>query len=309
MKTRYISGEEVYSLPLENVIEIVEAAFRGFLEPGVIQPPRSELLVEDGSRFLGVMPTHILEYNVFTVKVIDYPFDGRPFKAMVIVYDLDDPSEVCIVDGESVTTLRTAGMGLVSTKHLKSNPKSIAVVGTGVQGRAMLDLHLRYFTSIEKVFLYNRSRVKAESLAVDIGKHVDVDVADASDDAVKDADVVILSTTSLEPVITGEEVMEGAHVISIGYMGRDSREFGPMLLRRASKIYLDGPDARDSGDIRIPLHEGVLDDSKIYLFSEYLLGKAPGRTRSDEITVFKSVGTAVQDGYMAYYIWMRLARG
>ncbi len=302
-----IPGEKVLSLSIEEVVEIVEAAFKGFLDPGVEQPPRSELLIEGGRRFLGVMPTYIREYNVFTVKVIDYPFDGRRFEAAVLVYDLSESRFLAVVDGVSVTTLRTAGMGLVSSIHLASKPRSIALVGAGVQGSAMLKMHIKYFDGVEKVSIVSRTRGKAEALAKELSSEVDAEVYDDVDSAVSDVDIVILATTSSTPVLDGDEVPDGSHVISIGYMGRDSREFGEMLLKRASKVFLDGPDALEAGDIRIPLEKGVVNGDKIRLMSELLLGRAPGRESADEITLFKSVGTAVQDGYMAYNVWRRLA--
>ncbi len=303
---RVISREEVESLPLRDVVDSVYRAFRGFLDPGVDQPPRSELLIEGGSRFLGAMPCHIREYGVYTLKVVDYPFDGRPFNAYVFVYDLGSMEPLCIVDGVSITVLRTAGMALVSTIELYGEPENIGLIGVGRIGRASLEMHLEWFPGIRRVYLHNRGVEKAVRYAEELGrKGVEAYVASSPGEVVERAEVVILATTSSRPVIDSSP--RGRHIASMGYMGRDSAELDPRLVASADKVFIDSPDLYEVGEVGLAIREGLVSRDAVHLFSELVLGSVAGRVSRDELTIFKSVGTAVQDGYLAYTVYRRLS--
>jgi len=299
---RIIGREEVEAVPLRLVVDSVYRAFRGFLNPGVDQPPRSELLIEDGKRFLGAMPCVIREYGVYTMKVVDYPFDGRPFNAFVIIYDLGDMEPLCIVDGVSITILRTAGMALVSTIELYGEPGEIGLIGVGRIGRASLDMHLEWFGGVERVYLHNRGREKARRYAEELARRgVDAHVLDSPEEVLRRAEVVILATTSDRPVIASSP--RGRHIASMGYMGRDSYELDPRLIASADKVFIDSPDLYEVGEVGAAIREGLVKREDIHLFSELLLGRVVGRESGEELTIFKSVGTAVQDGYLAYMVY------
>ncbi len=314
MDAFHIDKKFIMEIGFEEVLDSVIDAFKGYLEPGVVQPPRQELILNNPPRFFGSMPCYLKEYNVISVKLITYFFENprlygkKPFNSVVILFSGEDGRIMAYLDGDIITTLRTAGMAVASTKYLAPNsPDTISIIGVGVQGRMLVEMHLNLFDSIRRVKLYNRTYSKAVEYSRYLERECGVDSI-AVDDPTKvfiDSDVVMAATSSPEPVVYGRYLEPSTHVISIGYVSRDSRELDDEALSKSSRVYVDSPDALDSGDIRIPMERGVLSRDKVYLFSELVLGRAPGREDDEEITVFKSVGTAVQDGYLAYRIYKK----
>ena len=309
---KYIGRDYISRIDRKFVLDTVEKAFIGFREPGVVQPPRQEIILDNPPRFYGSMACYLKEYNVIVVKLITYFFKnpelyGRyPFDSVIAIFSGIDGSLLAFLDGVSITTLRTGGMGAISSKYLApSSVRSISLVGVGVQGRMQIHMHMEIFKDISKIKLFNRSKTKAvefsKELSVKYG--VDVYVVDSLEDALKDVDIVIAATSSHTPVIFGEYIEDGIHIVSIGYVSKESREIDDVAISKASKVYLDSPDAYDSGDIRIPMEKGLLSKDKIYLISDLILGRVDGRIYDDEVTIFKSVGTAVQDAYLAYKIY------
>jgi ornithine cyclodeaminase/alanine dehydrogenase-like protein (mu-crystallin family) len=169
-------------------------------------------------------------------------------------------------------------------------------------------MHLTVFPNVKSILVYDIVKASAKKLARELKEYygIDVSIADEASKVVKDSDILITATTSRTPVIDGRFLKDGAHVVSIGYIDKDSRELDDETFRRASKIYVDSKDAIYSGDIRIPLEKGVFSKDKVIgELSQVILGKIPGREKDDEVTVFKSVGTAVLDAAMAYKIYLQ----
>lgn len=314
MDVFHIDRDFITGIGFEEVLKSVLDAFKGFLDPGVVQPSRQELILDNPPRFFGSMPCYIKEYNIISVKLITYFFENprlygkKPFNSVVILFSGEDGRILAYLDGDIITTLRTAGMGVASTKYLApTSPETISIIGVGVQGRMLVEMHLHLFDSISRVKIYNRTYSKA----VEYSKYLEREFGVESipiDDLKKismDSDVVMAATSSPEPVIYGRYLEPSTHVISIGYVSRDSREIDDEAIMRSKRVFIDSPDAMDSGDIRIPIEKGILTRDRVHLFSELVLGRVVGRDEPDEITLFKSVGTAVQDGYLAYRIYRK----
>jgi len=318
MDALYINREFIIKLGFEEILDSVINAFKGYLEPGVVQPPRQELLLDDPPRFFGSMPCFLKEYNVISVKLITYFFENprlygkKPFNSVVILFSGEDGEILAYLDGDVITTLRTAGMGVASTKYLAPHKiEKISVIGVGVQGRMLVEMHLRLFKSIKMVKIYNRTYSKAVEYSSYLEREFGVDSRPVDDlsKVFVDADVVMAATSSPQPVIYGRYVEPSTHIISIGYVSWDSRELDDEAVSKADNIFVDSLDAYESGDIRIPIERGVIYRDKVHLFSELILGRVVGRREEDEITIFKSVGTAVQDGYLAYRVYKKYLEG
>lgn len=300
-------------------INVVEEAFKNKEIYGVELPPRQEITLDAPPRFYGSMATYLHGYNIIGVKLITYFFENQklygipPLYAFVAVFDGLKGLPLAIVEGSTVTTLRTSAMGAVSSKYLaKSEVSAIGLIGAGIQGRMQLKMHLTLYPDV-KIFIYDQYRDKALNLAEELMKEYDLDVkcVNSLHGVVESVDILITATTSMEPVIKGEWLRRGIHVVSIGYINKDSRELDDETFKRADKVYVDSKDAISAGDIRVPLEKGVLSKKKIIgEISQVLVGKVVGRERDDEITIFKSVGTAILDAAMAYNIYLRaLERG
>ena len=296
-------------------IEVVEEAFKNKEIYGVELPPRQEITLDAPQRFYGSMAAYLHGYNIIGVKLITYFFENPelygipPLYAFVTVFDGVKGVPLAIVEGTKVTTFRTGAMGAVSSKYLAiKSPSTIGLIGAGIQGRMQLHMHLTLYPDVDKVLVYDVLKDRATSLVKEFNKQYDTEFKPADDvnDVVSKSDILITATTSVKPVLDGRYLKEGIHVVSIGYINKDSRELDDESMARASKIYVDSKDAYSSGDIRIPLEKGVIPKSKVVgELSQVIVGRVVGRENDREITIFKSVGTAVLDAAMAYKIYLK----
>jgi ornithine cyclodeaminase/alanine dehydrogenase-like protein (mu-crystallin family) len=172
-----------------------------------------------------------------------------------------------------------------------------AVFGAGVQGRTQLEA-IAAVRRLHKAFVVDPDRRAAAAFAEEMGRTLGLDVEPAdSSAALREADVVSTATTSAEPVFRDGDLKAGVHINAVGSYKPHVREIPGETIRRAG-LFVDERRAalEEAGDIIIPLHEGVIDKSHIRAeIGEILAGLKPGRRSDDEITVFKSVGNAVED--------------
>jgi len=296
-------------------IDVVEEAFKNKEIYGVELPPRQEITLDAPQRFYGSMAVYLHGYNIIGVKLITYFFENQrlygisPLHAFIAIFDGMRGYPIAFVEGSRVTTYRTGAMGALSSKYLsKSKPSIIGLIGAGIQGNMQLRMHLQIYPGIDKILIYDLRNERSKNLREQFIKEYDKEIIECSsvDDVVKMSDILILATTSLKPVINGGLLKNGVHIVSIGYINKDSRELDDETFKRADKVYVDSKDAISSGDIRIPLENGSLDKKKIIgELSKLVIGRIRGRESNDEITVFKSVGTAVLDAAMAYKVYLK----
>ena len=315
MKLLVIDSETIDDImDNEFAINVVEEAFKNKEIYGVELPPRQEIALDAPPRFYGSMAAYLHGYNVIGVKLITYFFENPtlygipPLYAFITIFDGVKGVPLAIVEGTRVTTYRTSAMGALSSKYLaKKDTRIIGLIGAGIQGSMQLKMHLTLFPNTE-VYIYDWVRDKSRRLADEIADEYGVKtrVAENPESVVKYSDILITATTSVKPVLDGNWLKKGVHIVSIGYINKDSRELDDNTFKRAEKVYVDSKDAISSGDIRIPLEKGVLDRKKIKgEISQLIVGKIKGRESENEITVFKSVGTALLDAAMAYSIYRK----
>ncbi|MFP3216399.1 MAG: ornithine cyclodeaminase family protein [Vulcanisaeta sp.] len=296
---------------VKGLVDAIASAFKDYSIGNVVMPRR--LVIHMDSDWWGVMPcgSRNLGFSVKVVNVIEgNKSRGLPTTQGIVVL-LDDltGTPLAILNGTVLTAWRTAAASAVSIKYLAANVGNIALIGAGLQARYHILLLTRVF-NLRRLLIYSRTRSKAIELAeLARGRGVDSEVVDNAPAAVKQADVVIALTTSREPVIRGSWLHEGMHVISIGAPERDARELDDDVIRKASLIVVDSREAvvNETGDIIIPLRNNLLRESDLVEIGELIAGLRRGRSSTEEITVFKSVGIAVEDLAAASYIY-RLAR-
>jgi len=296
-------------------IEVVEEAFKNKEIYGVELPPRQEITLDAPQRFYGSMAAYLHGYNIIGVKLITYFFENPelyripPLYAFVSIFDGIKGVPLAIVEGTKVTTYRTGAMGAVSSKYLAvKTPSVIGLIGAGIQGMMQLHMHLTLYPSVDRVLVYDALKDKAVSLINKFSEQYDIEFksVDDANEVVSKSDILITATTSVKPVLDGKYLKKGVHIVSIGYINKDSRELDDNSMARASKIYVDSKDAYSSGDIRIPLEKGVIHKSKVVgELSQVIVGRVIGRESDKEITIFKSVGTAILDAAMAYKIYLK----
>jgi alanine dehydrogenase len=219
--------------------------------------------------------------------------------ATILLFSPETGALVAMMDGRYITEARTAAVSALSAVALaRDETDTLAIIGSGVQARSHL-------TTLETVFEFSEIRVWSPN-ADHVGAFLDemtsitkapLKGAASAEQAVRDADLIVLATSSPEPVIRSEWVKNGAHVISVGACRPTEREMDPALVARGV-LYVDSRDAAlvESGDILMGIREGRFKASHIAgELGAVLAGTAPGRRWPHDVTIFKSLGLAVED--------------
>ncbi|MCE4606447.1 MAG: ornithine cyclodeaminase family protein [Desulfurococcales archaeon] len=296
-----VTPGEIENLDKKELVDKIAEAYMLFSEGEAVNPPRQVFWVKEN--WWGVMSASLPEKGV-SVKIVniipDNPTRGLPTINGIVVYlDAETGSPLAVIDAPVLTAYRTAAGSMVSSRLLSPpNPAVLSVIGTGYQAL----IHLRFFKDIHltlntvKVYDVNKDRVNR--FIMEAGKLFDrTEAVEDPCNAVKDADIVLLATTAKEPVIKGECLFGAVHVISIGVMGPEYRELDDETVRRAELIAVDSMEGvmREVGDLSIPERKGLISKEKIVEIGNLLVHSNAPRAGANGITVFKSVGIAVQD--------------
>lgn len=233
----------------------------------------------------------------------DNPSLGLPVvHAVIVVLDEGTGAPAAIVDGASVTEIRTSAASAVAAEALAPDIDCLAVIGAGVQGRA----HVAAIAATHRprrVLLWHPDREHADRTAhrwsIELG--LDVAAAQSARSAVSEARLVVLATTSLRPVIERAWVEPGTTVISVGSFAPDRHEYDRSLLQDADLVVVDDLDAarEHAGPVAEALAEGTLSEDRVSTLGEILVGDAPGRSDDNQLIVYTSVGVGVQDAAAA----------
>jgi ornithine cyclodeaminase len=288
-------------LPMGDLIDAMENALALFSSAQARQPVRS--IVELGSHgFFGVMPAALPSIPAAGMKLVtvvprNHERDLPSHLATIVLIDHETGALEAILDGRYITEARTAAVSAVSARHLaRRDARSLAIIGSGVQARSHADALSRVM-DIAELRLWSPTPAHLDAAVRDIRSATGLNVRAAAGarEAVEGADVVVLVTSAASPVIEDGWILEDAHVIGVGACRPNQREMPAALLGRA-RIVVDSRDAavKEAGDILLARADGV--DAAISAeLGEICSGFAPGRTASDGVTIFKSLGLAVED--------------
>ena len=291
-------------LDLDAAIAAAEAALRQYSAGTVRQPVRTSLEFGPHAAYLGVMPSTLADPPAVGAKFITVaPANtaiGRPSHlATIVLLDPVTGELLTVMDGRYITAIRTAAVSAVSAKHLAA-PRAglLAMIGSGVQARSHLEALVRVRT-IHEVQVWSPTPSHRERFAVEMAPRVGVAirVMDSPEEAVREADLIALTTTATAPVLQGRWIKDGTHVMAIGAYRPDHREMDSDLVTRA-RVFVDSRAGAlaEAGDILIPIAEGRFDESHIAAeLGTVVAGLARGRTSTRQVTVFKSLGMAVED--------------
>lgn len=304
MKIRILSATDVQAaITMTEAIEAMRDAFAALSSGKATVPLRVALEMDDGVSLF--MPAHLPGLGPAAAKVVSvHPGNverGLPMiHAVVLVIDPRTGMPLALMDGTWLTALRTGAVGGLAADLLaRVDASTAAVFGAGVQARTQLDA-LRAVRDIREVRVVDPVSAAADAFVAEIQGLVARRVEDA-DEAIAGADVVIAATTSSTPVFDGSKIEPGAHVTGVGSFTPEMREVDTALVTRA-RVVVDQREAAlsEAGDIIGPVQDGTVDESVIAAeIGEIVLGRELGRTSSDEVTFFKSVGNAVQDVVVA----------
>ncbi len=288
-----LSEQDVLELlDLDGCVAAMEEALASLQRGEVHMPLRPVVRPPGETHLLGLMPVYRGGerplYALKTVAVVPAnPARGLDaHQGTVTLFDGVTGRTLAVMNASPVTAVRTAAVTAVATRLLaRKDARELAIVGAGVQARS----HLRALPGFERVRVASRTCEHAQALAAEAGA-----VACASvEEAVRGADVVVVATSSPEPVLRREWLKEGAHVNAVG-MGR---ELDDATLREGTLVV----DRRESAEV-----EGKIDGAWIDAeLGEIVVGQRPGRTSPKELTVFRSLGVAVEDLFAAEYLVRR----
>ncbi|MEX2178878.1 MAG: ornithine cyclodeaminase family protein [Gemmatimonadaceae bacterium] len=300
-------------LPMPKCIELMEDALESLARGEVVLPLRPVLRIPDTSNLFAMMPAYSSELGAIAAKLITvYPGNhdtGRSsHQGAVLLFNGEHGSLLAVMDAVAITAIRTAAVSGVATRLLaREETSTLAILGSGTQARSHVDAMLAV-RPFKQVMVWSRDINHARALAAELTvRHdVSVDVANEPAAAVRAADVVCTVTAAREPVLRGEWLTPGCHINAVGASIPTARELDSAAVRRA-RLFVDRRESamNEAGDLIIPMREGAITaDHIVAEIGELLLG-TPGRRTEHEITLFKSLGIAIEDLAAARYLYDR----
>jgi len=299
---------------MRDMINAMENAFAELARGTVEVPLRPKIFLKKYKGAMLYMPAYLKEIDALSLKVVSVYEEniklGLPtIFAIIILNDPKTGKPLALMEGGYITAMRTGAASGVATKYLaRKDAKIVGIIGTGVQARTQL-WAVCEVRNIERVYAYDIIEERAKEFAQEVSAklNIEITVANSAKEAVENADIAILATTAKTPVIDGDWINPGTHINSIGWMGPDARELDSKTVKK-SKIVVDSRESvlSESGDIIIPIKEGIITPDHIYAeLGEIIIGKKQGRVSDDEITLWKSVGLAIQDAAAAKLAYER----
>ncbi len=298
----------VASVTMTDAIEAMEDTFRQQGEGQVLQPARTNIRV--GGGFLRVGPAVLQGSGWMGFKAMNLS-PGIGVRYMVMLYSVANGELVAMMDAQHLTTLRTGATSAVATKRLaRMEPTDVAVIGAGVEAWAQLEA-MNALGLVRSARIHSRTPANRERLAEEATRILDIPASafDTAREAIEGCGIVVGAVKSSETVLYGEWLANGVHVNSIGTARPDQREIDPATFTRSSVIVVDTREGvfAEAGDAIQA--KDVITPEETHELAELVVGKAKGRTRDDQITLFKSVGTAIQDVGLAARIYEQARAG
>jgi len=317
MRLRVLSKQDVQrAVPMQKAIEIVKGAFAQLSAGKAVVPLRIQLPVERHEGVTLFMPAYLSESDDLGVKIVSvFPRnldkDLPTIFALVVVVEATTGRPLATMDGTYLTALRTgAASGAATDLLARKDARVAAIFGAGVQGRTQL-LAVCEVRDIERAWVYDVNPQAAERYAQEMAGRgrvpMDLRVASSPAEAVREADVICTATTSKTPVFANEDLKPGAHVNAVGSFTPEMQEVPDQTVGRARLVVGSREGClSETGDLIIPLRKGLITEDDVYAeLGEIAAGIKPGRESAEEITLFKSVGNAVQDVSVARAVLTR----
>jgi ornithine cyclodeaminase/alanine dehydrogenase-like protein (mu-crystallin family) len=303
-------------LPMRDLIPAMEQALLQFSSGRVQQPLRTVLQVGDRASFFGVMPAFLPDTEALGTKLVTV-FGGNAaiglptHLATIVMLDSKTGQLQAVMDGRYITESRTAAVSAVSVKQLALPDAGVlALIGSGVQARS----HLEAITQVRKlrdVRVWSPNAERRQRFADEMQAHSPAPITPTATaaDAVAGADIVALVSSAREPVVRSEWIADGAHICAVGACRPDQREMDTALVSRA-RVFVDSRIGAlaEAGDIVIPMKEGAFGaDHVAGELGELAAGTVIGRQHAKQVTLFKSLGMAVEDVAAAHLALSRAA--
>ncbi|MCX4638964.1 ornithine cyclodeaminase family protein [Streptomyces sp. P9-2B-2] len=298
-------------LEMDALIDALASAMTDLSAGRASAPDRVAVTVPERDGFLAAMPGHVPSAGVLMSKLVSvFPHNGGTrvptHQALIVAFDPHTGEPTALLDGTAITAARTAAGSALSARLLAREDASVlAVLGTGAQARSHAEAMCRV-RPIRQIRVAGRDRTKAAALADELSAALQIPVEAAATwaEALDGADIAAATTHSVEPVIRRSWLTPGVHVTSVGF-NPDGREIDDATVAEAlvcveSRQAALAPFPAGSNDLLRPLRDGVITEEHVHAeLGELLAGDKPGRSSDQQITLYKSVGVAVQDAAAA----------
>jgi ornithine cyclodeaminase/alanine dehydrogenase-like protein (mu-crystallin family) len=302
---------------MAECIELMSDALASLARGEIFQPLRTIVRPPDARGLLGLMPAYRYgEHGALGLKAICV-FPGNPslgkdaHQGMVMLFSQETGEPLALMNASQITAIRTAAVSAVATRLLaRPDAVELGIIGAGVQARTHL-VALACVRGIGRARVACRNREHADQLVSEMQDKVAfrIEAVSSNEDAVRNADIVVTATSAQEPVLKREWIADGAHINAIGTHSPQSREIDTETMRVA-RIFVDRRESalNEAGDYLLAAAEGaVTPESIVAEVGEVVIKTQKGRTSLTEITLFKSLGLAIEDVVCAEYLYRKAA--
>ena len=316
MKTLILSHDEVVELlPINECIGVMRDALIGLATGKAHQPLRSIIRPPDAAGVMGLMPSYMAgDHAAFGLKAIcvmpGNPAQGKDaHQGGVLLFSAETGELLAMMNASAITSIRTAAVSGVATDLLaRAEAGNLAIIGTGVQARSHLAA-MSAVRSIKRCRIASRQIEHARKFAEEMRQHFPfpIEPVDSVEEALQDADLIVTATSAVEPIVRREWVSPGAHLNVVGACTPKTREVDSATMA-ASRLFVDRRESTisEAGDYILALGDGAIGPDHIRgEIGEVLVGEKPGRTSTEEITLFKSLGIGIEDLAAAEYIYRK----
>jgi ornithine cyclodeaminase len=319
MDVLVLNGERVAQLlPMPECIKVMRDALAALARGEALVPLRTVMRVPGVSGFLGLMPGYISpregQEGALGLKAVSV-FPGNASRGIdthqgaVLLFEADTGRLSALLDGAAITAIRTAAVSGVATDVLaRPDASELAILGAGVQARTHIEA-IAAVRPLRRVRIWSRNPEHAAALASELRRRFGfpIEAAPSAEAAVREADVVATVTASPEPILKREWLKEGVHINAVGSSIPTTREIDTATMV-AARLFVDRRESAlaEAGDLLIAMGEGAVKGDHVQAeLGEVIIGKNPGRRSPGELTLFKSLGLAVEDVASAAYLVRR----
>jgi ornithine cyclodeaminase len=315
MKVVFVNEADVHRLlPMDVCVGLMRRALSALARGEAVLPLRQMVWLPDRSGLLGMMPGYLGDPASFGAKIISVMPGNRgsgfdSHQGIVILFGVEHGEPLAIVDATAITAIRTAAASAVATDALaRPDAGDLAILGSGAQAVSHLEA-MRTVRALRRVRVWSRTRANAERFAAEASRTsgVRVEVSASVEEAVRGADVICTTTSAREPILSGAAVSAGTHVNAVGACFAAWRELDATLVRRA-RFYTDCRESclNEAGDFLLAKQDGAIDEAHLLgELGQVLVGNVPGRVSPDDVTIYESLGIAVEDLASAQEIHQR----
>jgi ornithine cyclodeaminase len=316
MKILILDSEQIRELlPMRDCIELMADALSSLARDEVFQPLRTIIRPPEARGLLGLMPAYRTgDHGAFGMKAICV-FPGNPaigkdaHQGAVMLFSRETGEIIALMNASEITAIRTAAVSAVATRLLaRDDAHELAIIGAGVQARTHLAA-LDAVREITQARVACRNIEHAQEVVLEMQPRFSfpIEAVKTNEEAVRGADLIVTATSSQEPVLYKDWISPGAHVNAIGTHSPNSREIDSATMA-AARIFVDRRESalNEAGDYLLAANEGLINaESIVGEIGELLIGTKQGRNSVDEITLFKSLGLAIEDVACAEYLYQK----